>query len=104
MSVFDWTAPMRNVISVELKRDCEAVQIPEDSGFGIKISGARGSRPAKCLTTRTGLLDCTRFGWGRSSVGRAPQWHCGGQGFESPRLHHSEDCSEKEAQTWPRRL
>ena len=27
------------------------------------------------------------FGWGRSSVGRAPQWHCGGQGFESPRLH-----------------
>ncbi len=28
-----------------------------------------------------------RFGWGRSSVGRAPQWHCGGQGFESPRLH-----------------
>src|SRR5262245_55407477 len=27
-------------------------------------------------------------GWGRSSVGRAPQWHCGGQGFESPRLHH----------------
>src|ERR1041384_1860835 len=29
-------------------------------------------------------------GWGRSSVGRAPQWHCGGQGFESPRLHHTE--------------
>ena len=28
------------------------------------------------------------LGWGRSSVGRAPQWHCGGQGFESPRLHH----------------
>src|SRR5438128_8356415 len=28
-------------------------------------------------------------GWGRSSVGRAPQWHCGGQGFESPRLHQS---------------
>ena len=26
--------------------------------------------------------------WGRSSVGRAPQWHCGGQEFESPRLHH----------------
>jgi hypothetical protein len=29
------------------------------------------------------------FGWGLSSVGRAPQWHCGGQGFESLRLHHS---------------
>ncbi len=26
--------------------------------------------------------------WGRSSVGRAPQWHCGGQGFDPPRLHH----------------
>ena len=24
---------------------------------------------------------------GRSSVGRAPQSHCGGQGFKSPRLH-----------------
>ena len=26
------------------------------------------------------------FSRGLSSVGRAPQWHCGGQGFESPRL------------------
>src|SRR5271169_5177370 len=26
-------------------------------------------------------------GGGRSSVGRAPQSHCGGQGFKSPRLH-----------------
>ena len=24
---------------------------------------------------------------GRSSVGRALQWHCRGQGFDSPRLH-----------------
>ena len=24
---------------------------------------------------------------GRSSVGRAPEWHSGGQGFDSPRLH-----------------
>jgi hypothetical protein len=39
------------------------------------------------LTIGVGPLDCRRFGWGRSSVGRAPQWHCGGQGFESPRLH-----------------
>ena len=28
-----------------------------------------------------------RAGRGRSSVGRAPQSHCGGQGFKSPRLH-----------------
>ncbi len=26
--------------------------------------------------------------WGISSVGRAPQWHCGGQRFESAMLHH----------------
>jgi hypothetical protein len=26
---------------------------------------------------------------GRSSVGRAPQSHCGGQGFKSPRLHQA---------------
>ena len=25
--------------------------------------------------------------WGHSSVGRAPAWHAGGQGFESPWLH-----------------
>jgi hypothetical protein len=28
-----------------------------------------------------------RCPWGRSSVGRAPEWHSGGQGFDSPRLH-----------------
>lgn len=27
--------------------------------------------------------------WGRSSIGRALQWHCRGQGFDSPRLHQS---------------
>src|SRR5437868_7494809 len=26
--------------------------------------------------------------WGRSSAGRASQWHCEGQGFDPPRLHH----------------
>src|SRR3982751_7064244 len=25
--------------------------------------------------------------WGRSSAGRASQWHCEGQGFDPPRLH-----------------
>ncbi len=25
--------------------------------------------------------------WGHSSVGRALQWHCRGQGFDSPWLH-----------------
>lgn len=52
--------------------------------------GARpGSAPStNSLTTGARCLDCASDGWGRSSVGRAPQWHCGGQGFESPRLHH----------------
>ena len=26
--------------------------------------------------------------WGCSSAGRAPALHAGGQGFESPQLHH----------------
>ncbi len=28
-------------------------------------------------------------GRARSSIGRAPQWHCGGQGFEPLRVHLS---------------
>ena len=27
--------------------------------------------------------------WGISAVGSASHWQCGGQGFESPMLHHS---------------
>src|SRR2546429_2378256 len=59
--------------------------------FGTRtmiLDGERGRRQ-NVLTNRVSSLDCTRLGWGRSSVGRAPQWHCGGQGFESPRLHQS---------------
>ena len=42
------------------------------------------------LTVPVNFLKCAPLSgqWGRSSVGRAPQWHCGGQEFESPRLHH----------------
>ena len=29
--------------------------------------------------------------WGYSSAGRALQWHCKGQGFEPPYLHHFSD-------------
>ena len=28
---------------------------------------------------------------GRSSAGRAPAWHAGGQGFDPPRLHHENE-------------
>ncbi len=33
-----------------------------------------------------GLIDLNAIitTWGHSSVGRAPAWHAGGQGFESP--------------------
>ena len=55
---------------------------PTSSGL-IEFTGGRN-----LLTTGDCSLDFALFGWGRSSVGRAPQWHCGGQGFESPRLHH----------------
>ena len=36
-----------------------------------------------------GLIDMTAITtiWGHSSVGRAPAWHAGGQGFKSPWLH-----------------
>lgn len=36
--------------------------------------------PRECFTLK-------RREWGLSSVGRALQWHCRGQGFDSPRLH-----------------
>ena len=41
-------------------------------------------RSRKHLTSHLSLLTSLR---GRSSVGRAPALHAGGQGFESPRLH-----------------
>src|SRR5437588_12664523 len=51
----------------------------------------------------------SKFSRGLSSVGRAPQWHCGGQGFESPRLQNfrrnsgavgDENGASREAATW----
>jgi hypothetical protein len=44
--------------------------------------------PILLLTILARVLPFLRSGWGRSSVGRAPEWHSGGQGFEPPRLHH----------------
>jgi aerobic-type carbon monoxide dehydrogenase small subunit (CoxS/CutS family) len=41
------------------------------------------------LTNQHHTLELDRSGWGRSSVGRAPEWHSGGQGFEPPRLQSS---------------
>lgn len=49
--------------------------------------GAEGSRATLC--DRSGALRGGRLTrWGCSSAGRAPRSHRGGQGFESPHLHH----------------
>ena len=42
------------------------------------------------VANRRAALENQKFSRGLSSVGRAPQWHCGGQGFESPRLQVKE--------------
>src|ERR1700690_2690807 len=53
------------------------------------------SRRCFLLTIVFSYLECSDSGWGRSSVGRAPQWHCGGQGFESPRLHQPSPAAQR---------
>ena len=61
----------------------------EDS-WGSWVVGVLKVFRKSTLTVRLEFLKCAPLSgqWGRSSVGRAPQWHCGGQEFESPRLHH----------------
>ena len=51
-------------------------------------SGAQGPH-AKIRTRSRGLAPHGIGPWGCSSAGRAPRSHRGGQGFESPHLHHS---------------
>ena len=43
--------------------------------------------PEKHFDKCARLFRLAHSGWGRSSVGRAPQWHCGGRRFEPCRLH-----------------
>ena len=52
------------------------------------MTAQRPTRPPKPVPPRatTKREDPQR---GRSSVGRTPAWHAGGQGFESPRLHRN---------------
>ncbi len=57
-------------------------------GFGHKAPKDQTFSYSKLLTKGGGVpIFAAAFGWGRSSVGRAPQWHCGGLGFDPPRLH-----------------
>jgi len=67
----------------------------------MRVTSTAPARGRDSLTPRgsPGRIPCSpragRIGrWGRrprgrSSVGRALQWHCRGQGFDSPRLHRS---------------
>ena len=36
-------------------------------------------------------LETQFFRWGRGAVGSAPRWHRGGRGFESHRLHQTQN-------------
>ena len=40
---------------------------------------------ALTLSSISRIMNCA---WGRSSAGRALEWHSRGQGFDPPRLHH----------------
>jgi hypothetical protein len=54
------------------------------SGYGLRFF------PPLPLIRRNDVAIPPRLtGRGRSSVGRAPEWHSGGQGFDSPRLHQA---------------
>ncbi len=53
-----------------------------------------GAKGARALLHRTGVAAigaASPWARGRSSDGRALQSHCRGQGFDSPRLHHSNE-------------
>jgi hypothetical protein len=66
-------------------RDCAHARFPAPTLFDHGSAGSVKFRRCKCARrTRK-----SKFSRGLSSVGRAPQWHCGGQGFESPRLQSS---------------
>src|SRR2546423_15237243 len=58
----------------KFREDCALRSARDEGKFPVANRTAR----AKIETRPRGL----------SSVGRAPQWHCGGQGFESPRLQN----------------
>jgi hypothetical protein len=47
------------------------------------------SKTTRTMTTKPVKMTTRSLVRGRSSVGRALQWHCRGQGFDSPRLHQA---------------
>ncbi len=73
------------------------------SGIHAVAVGYRLCSPPRFGRSRSGHLRTTLvvapypclIGRGRSTVERAPEWHSGGQGFDSPRLHHADVCASK---------
>src|SRR5262249_1392316 len=64
------------------------IAAPRGEEKGLPVRQMRRSGAAGATLTPSGAKAyITATARGRSSVGRAPQSHCGGQGFKSPRLH-----------------
>jgi hypothetical protein len=63
---------------------------------------AEGFQPA-AVGTRQKNFEVGSVSWGRSSVGRALEWHSRGQGFDSPRLHlvENEPCDNVRRGVFP---
>src|ERR1700738_2959355 len=66
----------------KVKAKIYGTRLQSQNAFQIFAIPAR--RIIRCKSRRGARK--SGFSRGLSSVGRAPQWHCGGQGFESPRL------------------
>jgi hypothetical protein len=72
--------------------DCELSNRRSVSSIPAAVAGPARAR----LSPRSGRCSGSSP-WGCSSAGRAPRSHRGGQGFESPHLHHSP------SRSWPLR-
>ena len=65
---------------------CRSAYIIVDCGTGTADEGVAAPF-APCLAIRVPAARIAEASRARSSVGRAPPSHGGGQGFESPRVH-----------------
>ena len=63
----------------------------ESECFNERATAESALQPSVRLTPANpvAIFLSPRHSWGRSSVGRALEWHSRGQGFDPPRLHQS---------------